>query len=74
MSKKVLVTVDDLKGLLVSGGDVAFVICIEVDDGLLFALFYFESLRVKALLLEFVLVDFVGVFGTFPHPTDHFHV
>lgn len=56
------------------GGDVAFIVCVEVHDGLLFALFNFKSFRVEALLLEFVLVDFIGIFGAFPHPTDHFHV
>ena len=48
---KVLVTVDDLLGLLGCGNDVALVVSVEVDDRLFFCLLDFETFGVKALFL-----------------------
>ena len=63
-----------MEGFFRSGGDVTFIIGVEVDDGLLLALLDFQTFGVEALLLEFVLVDLIGVLRALPHPTDHLHV
>lgn len=69
------VTIDNLQGLLWSWCNVALIISIEVDDGLLSDLLDIESFRIEALLLELILIDLIGIFGVaFPHPADHLHV
>lgn len=75
MIEKLLVTIDDLLSLLWSWCYVALIVRIEVDDGLLSDLLNFESFGIKALFLELILIDFIGIFGVaFPHPADHLHV
>lgn len=75
MMEKLLVTIDDLLSLLWGWCNVALIVRIEVDDGLLSDLLNFESFGIEALFLELILIDFIGIFGvTFPHPADHLHV
>ena len=75
MIEKLLVTIDDLLGLLWGGCDVALIIGIEVNDWLLTDLLDFESFWIEALFLELILIDLIGIFGVaFPHPADHLHV
>ena len=75
MMEKLLVTIDDLLSLLWGWCNVALIVRIEVDDGLLSDLLNFESFRIEALFLELILIDFIGIFGVaFPHPADHLHV
>lgn len=75
MIEKLLVTIDDLLGLLWGWCYVALIVRIEVNDGLLSDLLNFESFGIEALFLELILIDFIGIFGVaFPHPADHLHV